>query len=63
VEISIINMSAKELHKHVQNLQHKIEIMEEKYGKDPSWINKTLLECMLLDYESKQSLLIRMVDG
>lgn len=36
--------------------QKKIEVMLDKTERDPSWINKTLLECMMLDYEAKQRL-------
>ena len=36
--------------------QKKIEVMLDKTERYPSWINKTLLECMMLDYEAKQRL-------
>jgi hypothetical protein len=34
----------------------KIEVMLEKYEHDPSWMNETLLECMLKDYDAKTKL-------
>jgi hypothetical protein len=34
----------------------KIEVMLDKCERDPSWMNKTILECMLEDYEAKQKL-------
>ena len=34
----------------------KIEVMLDKCERDPSWINKTILECMLQDYEAKQKI-------
>lgn len=43
----------------VAKLSKRIAVMEEKYEADPCWINETLLNCMLLDYESKLKLLIQ----
>lgn len=38
---------------------NKIEVALDKYERDPSWANKTLVECMILDYEAKQKLASR----
>jgi hypothetical protein len=35
---------------------NKIEVALDKYERDPSWTNKTIVECMMLDYEAKQKL-------
>ena len=35
---------------------NKIEVMLDKCERDPSWINNTILECMIQDYEAKQKL-------
>lgn len=48
-----------DLQAHVNKLSKKIAVMEEKYDRDPCWMNRTLLECMLLDYEAKLKLLIK----
>ena len=48
-----------DLQAHVDRLSKKIAIMEEKYERDPCWMNETLLSCMLQDYESKLKLLIQ----
>jgi thymidylate synthase ThyX len=34
----------------------KIEVALDKYERDPSWTNKAIVECMMLDYEAKQKL-------
>jgi len=47
------------LQAHVDRLSKKIAVMEEKYERNPCWMNETLLECMLKDYESKLKLLIQ----
>ena len=44
---------------NIKRLEARIEVMTEKYETDPCWINETLLECMLKDYEAKQRLLIK----
>jgi hypothetical protein len=41
------------------NQWEKIEIALAKYERDPSWTNKTIVECMILDYEAKQKLASR----
>ena len=45
---------------YMEDLWKKIEYMEEKCKKDPSWINKMLLECMIADYEAKQKQRIKL---
>ena len=47
------------LQESIERLEAKIKVMSEKYDADPCWMNETLLECMLRDYESKQRLLIK----
>lgn len=47
------------LQAQVDRLSKKIAVMEEKYEADPCWMNETLLNCMILDYESKLKLLIQ----
>ena len=39
-----------------ENQWNKIEVALDKYERDPSWTNKTIVECMILDYEAKQKL-------
>lgn len=48
-----------DLQAHVERLSKKIAVMEEKYERDPCWMNETLLDCMIRDYESKLKLLIQ----
>jgi hypothetical protein len=43
----------------LENQWKKIEVALDKYERDPSWINKTIVECMMLDYEAKQKLKIQ----
>jgi len=40
----------------LENQWKKIEVALDKYERDPSWTNKTIVECMMLDYEAKQKL-------
>jgi hypothetical protein len=40
----------------LENQWNKIEVALDKYERDPSWTNKTIVECMMLDYEAKQKL-------
>jgi|TARA_R100000479_G_C6310116_1_gene173706 hypothetical protein len=47
------------LEHNIERLEARIEVMTEKYEADPCWMNETLLECMLRDYEAKQRLLIK----
>lgn len=47
------------LQAHLEFLERKIDTMVEKYESDPCWINRTLLDCMVRDYESKQRQLLR----
>jgi hypothetical protein len=42
-----------------ENQWNKIEVALDKYERDPSWTNKTIVECMILDYEAKQKLASR----
>ena len=39
-----------------ENQWNKIEVALDKYERDPSWTNKTIVECMMLDYEAKQKI-------
>jgi hypothetical protein len=38
---------------------NKIEVALDKYERVPSWTNKTIVECMMLDYEAKTKLKIQ----
>jgi hypothetical protein len=44
---------------NIKRLEKRIDVMVEKCESNPCWINETLLECMLRDYEAKQRLLIK----
>ena len=47
------------LQQQLEILEARIDVMVEKCERNPCWINETLLDCMLRDYESKQKLLIQ----
>lgn len=47
------------LSQQIKALESRIDVMMDKYNKDPCWMNKTLLDCMLRDYESKQKILLQ----
>jgi hypothetical protein len=48
-----------QLAQQIKRLEARIDIMVEKCETNPCWMNTTLLDCMLRDYESKQRLLLQ----
>jgi hypothetical protein len=48
-----------DLQQHLKKLEARIDVMVEKCETNPCWMNTTLLDCMLRDYESKQRLLLQ----